>query len=160
MKIKTYSYTFFKSRCFSSLWVVLLIFTFYACKKSDSNNQSNINNPNNGVPVNIYLTTGTPQFLPLNIITGYTYVAGGNKGILVYRKSQSEFLAYERNCPHDGNSVQNAIVSVTNDQITLIDSICGSKFLITDGSIVNGPSAFPMYQYNTYFDGTSLRIYN
>ena len=131
----------------------------FSCKKENDQN-SNLNSPNNGIPVNVYLTAGTPQFMPLNIVTGHIYVQGGNKGILVYRKSQNEFLAFERNCPHDGNSNQNAIVSVTNDQITLIDSICGSKFLITDGSIVNGPTAFPLLQYNTTFDGTTLRIYN
>ena len=131
-----------------------------SCKKDNNSNNNNANNANNGIPVNVYLTSGTPQFMPLNIVTGYTYVLGGNKGILVYRKSQTEFLAFERNCPHDGNSVQNAMISVTSDQITLIDSICGSKFLITDGSIVNGPSAFPLFQYYTSFDGTTLRIYN
>ena len=35
-----------------------------------------------------------------------------------------------------------------------------SAFLITDGSVVQGPSALSLQKYNTTFNGTTLRIYN
>ena len=52
-------------------------------------------------------------------------------------------------------------VAVDSTEITARDTACcGSAFLIIDGSVTQGPSALGLQQYNTTFNGTTLRIFN
>ncbi|HEY6160595.1 MAG TPA: hypothetical protein VI112_05210 [Bacteroidia bacterium] len=112
------------------------------------------------VPVNIYVNTSDPNFVNLNAVGGWVYITGGNRGIIVYRKSQTEFMAIERTCAYKP-SESNARVEVdTSTNIFLQDPSCGSKFLITDGSLQNGPATGPLRHYNTAFDGVTIHIYN
>ena len=126
------------------------LFSVLSCKK-DANDIPD-------VYVDVYLYTTDPAFSPLNATSGYTYVAGGSKGILIFRKSQSEFMAYDRHCTYkvpDGN-----VVSVDASGLLAEDASCGSKFLITDGSPNQGPAVNVLKQYQTAFDGTVLHIFN
>jgi len=129
---------------------ILPLFVWSGCKKD-----------NNTVPVvytDIYLYTTDPNFAPLNATSGYTYLAGGSKGILIFRKSQTEFMAYDRHCTY---KVENGdIVTVDASGLLAVDAGCNSKFLITDGSPNQGPAINPLKQYQTAFDGIVLHIYN
>lgn len=110
------------------------------------------------VYVDVYLYTTDPAFSPLNATSGYTYVAGGSKGIIIFRKSQAEFMAYDRHCTYkvsDGN-----MVTADASGLLLEDATCGSKFLMTDGSPNHGPALNVLKQYQTAFDGTVLHIFN
>ena len=114
-----------------------------------------------GVPdvyVDVYLYTTDPAFYPLNATSGYTYVAGGSKGILIFRKSQTEFMAYDRHCTY--KVPEGDIVTVDVSGLLGVDSKCSSKFLITDGSVNQGPAINSLKRYQTSFDGTVLHIYN
>lgn len=133
--------------CYATAFAFL---SFGGCKKD-----------NNAVPVvytDVFLYTTDPAFAPLNATSGYIYVTGGSKGIIVYRKSQTEFMAYDRHCPYkvaDGN-----VVTVDASGLIATDAVCGSKFLITDGSPNQGPAINSLKQYQTTFDGTVLHIFN
>lgn len=132
-------------------YLFFLLISFSGCKKDNEQIPD--------VYVDLYIYTTDPAFANLNAIGGYQYFSGGSKGILVYRKSQNEFMAYDRHCPYkvsDGN-----IVTVdANSGLLAVDSKCGSKFLITDGSVNQGPAVNPLKRYQTAFDGTVLHIYN
>lgn len=143
------------------VFIVSLTFIF-SCKKKKT---TPINNPNQvNTLVNIYIYKNTPEFFNLMVAGGWIYKAGGTSGLIVYRIAQNEtngdFVVFERNCPHEGGTNINAIVKVQNDNITAKDTICGSKFYITNGSVINGPSAYPLKAYNTTYDGTVLHIFN
>ena len=111
------------------------------------------------VPVNYQLTVSNPEFSPLLAIGGWVYIGGGSKGIIVYRASPEEFRAYDRHCTYlveDG-----CRVSMDNTDIFAVDNLCcKSKFLIIDGAPTKGPAAIGLQQYNTSFDGNTLRINN
>lgn len=136
---------------------VLLLSTFvmtlfYACKKDEPN----------GVPivsVDIYIYTTSPSFINLNAVGGWDYITGGVRGILVYRKSISEFMAYDRNCTYNSNDAC-AIVYVDASNIIATDTCCNSKFSIVDGTVLQAPAGMPLKTYNTTFDGSVLHIYN
>jgi len=130
--------------------VVLILFSFLSCKK-DSNEVPD-------VFVDVYLYTTEPAFAPLNATSGYIYVTGGSKGIIVYRKSQTEFMAYERHCTYDVPT--GSFVTVDASGLLAEDAACTSKFLITDGSPNQGPAINSLKQYQTAFDGTVLHIFN
>ena len=123
------------------------------CKKEKENNSV----PN--VSVDIYIYTTDPSFINLNPVGGWVYITGGAKGILVYRKSTTEFMAYDRTCTYQPSNT-NARVSVDSSNIIATDTSCGSKFLITDGSVTHSPATLPLKNYQTTFDGTVLHIYN
>jgi nitrite reductase/ring-hydroxylating ferredoxin subunit len=109
--------------------------------------------------VNVVFYANDPQLVQLNAIGNYIYYGAGYKGMIIYRKSISEFVAYERACTYDAESNCEGVV-VQSDQFTLKDSCCGSKFSIYDGSIIQGPATYALVQYRTYYDGTILRITN
>ncbi len=111
------------------------------------------------VPVDLYLDINSTFYIELSTVGGWLYLTGGYKGILVYRLSPDEFVAYDRACPYDP-SITNSIIELDNSNLICQDTVCGSKFLIIDGSVHEGPATLPMKYYRTSFDGSVLRIYN
>ena len=111
------------------------------------------------VYVNIYIYTTAPEFISINAVGGWVYITGGSRGIVVYRNSVEEFMAYDRHCTYQpSNSC--ARIEVEQSNITAVDSCCGSKFVLTDGSVVNGPASLPLKQYQAMLDGNVLHIFN
>lgn len=117
------------------------------------------------VPVDITINIFDPQYVDLQAVGGSAYISGGSRGILVYRVSIDQFNAYERHCTYDSENPCGK-VSLDTDGLFLVDddcfgSGCGSRFNVINGSNVDGPSIYPLIQYNTSFDGGALlRIYN
>jgi nitrite reductase/ring-hydroxylating ferredoxin subunit len=91
----------------------------------------------------------------------YTSNIYGVNGIIIYHKDINQYIAYERTCSYDP-SEPCAIVNM-NDIYTptlLIDSCCNSKFLIEDGTPLEGPALLPLKQYQTSFDGVYINVFN
>ena len=118
------------------------------------------------VYINITLQPNTIDHITVG---GYTYVTANypSRGIIVYRPFTDQFLAFERTCPYDpyeccvdDDVTQCARLVVESTGITIIDSCCMSRYLMTDGMPFEGPSVCPLYQYQTYYDGIYLRIFN
>lgn len=111
------------------------------------------------IPVNIYIYPSDPNFNKINTPGGWAYLTGGSRGIIVYRRSNEEFVAYDRHCTYD---TENACgqVEVTSNQITAIDSCCMSEFVLTDGSVVKSPATNPLQAYQVTFNGNELHIFN
>lgn len=111
------------------------------------------------IPVNIYIYPSDPNFNKINTPGGWVYLNGGSRGIIVYRRSNEEFVAYDRHCTYD---TENACgqVEVTSSQITAIDSCCMSEFVLTDGSVVKSPATVPLQSYQVSYNGNELHIFN
>jgi len=141
---------------------LIILSLVLSCKKKKNPAITNPNQVNTNV--NVYIYKNTPEFFPLQVAGGWIYKAGGTSGLIVYRLAQNEtngdFVVFERNCPHEGGTNTNAIVYVQSDQITAKDTVCKSKFYITNGTVITGPSAYPLKGYNTSYDGNVLHIYN
>ncbi|HEX8514665.1 MAG TPA: hypothetical protein VF868_00595 [Bacteroidia bacterium] len=135
------------------IYILLTVAVITGCKKE--NNNSNIEN----TPVDIYLYANNPSFVNLSVVGGWVYITGGVRGILVYRKSNSEFMAYDRNCTYQPNEpCATVVVDVSN--IEAVDTCCHSRFSIYDGSVFQGPAAAPLKSYSTTYNGSVLHIYN
>ncbi len=132
----------------------LLIFFILtsSCKKTDDQGVPN-------VYVNFQINPNSTEYLDLNLIGGYVYVTGGVKGLIIYREDMENFMCYDRACPYDYD-VSGSIIVVDTSGLILVDALCGSKYLITDGSLVSGPSSRSLKQYRTYFNGDMLHVYN
>lgn len=111
------------------------------------------------VPVNIQIDINNTVYNGLNVIGGYIYITGGYKGIIIYRLSQEEFVAFERACPyHPQTDCERLVVDTSG--LFMYDPVCGSSFIITDGSKISGPAKRPAKRYHTIFDGYYLYIRN
>jgi len=111
------------------------------------------------IPVNIYIYTSDPRFNTLNTPGGWVYLNGGSRGIIVYRRSNEEFVAYDRHCTYDVDNPCGQ-VAVSSTQITAVDSCCMSEFVLTDGSVVKNPASVPLQVYQVRFNGNELHIFN
>jgi nitrite reductase/ring-hydroxylating ferredoxin subunit len=131
--------------------VIFLFFT--GCSKEENQNQIPY------VAVNFVITPNSTEYLELNPVGGWVYLTGGYKGILVYRKSTTEFMAYERACPYDWD-VTGARIDVEASAMTAVCPVCQSKFILIDGSTFEGPTHYPLKQYQTQYDGNLLYITN
>lgn len=134
------------------LLVASLLLLAVGCRKSEPG----------GVPyvaVDISVNINNPAYNALAVPSGWLYLSGGSQGLIVYRNGPSEFTALDRHCPYQtGNLCR---VYVDSSEVIARDSLCcHSAFLITDGEVVQGPSALSLKQYSTSFNGTTLRIYN
>lgn len=113
------------------------------------------------VPVDIYINTTLPAYSNLNIIGGWVYVSGGNDGIIVYRQTYESIVAYERRCTYElPASCGFGVVDSAN---FFVECDCdGTKYSIFDGTVMEGPAPFALYQYRTSFDPNSgqLHIFN
>ncbi len=134
--------------------ILLLFIVFLSCKKNKQVDQI----PNVSVSVNVYLNL--PSNSALNSIGNYVKVQGGYRGIIVYRRSQTEFAAFDLACPFDP-SASGAILQVDSSGVALVDYNCGSRFNLGYGTILNGPATIPMKEYNTDYDGNNIvYVYN
>jgi len=111
------------------------------------------------VYVNFSLNPNSTEYINLNVVNGWETVTGGYQGILIFRSSINEFVAFERACPYDPLT-PGAQIRVEASGITCFCPICKSRFIMTDGTPFEGPSHFPLKQYTTTYDGYLLYIYN
>lgn len=139
-----------------------LIITFslvsVACHKK-STSQSQANNPVPYVPVDIIIYPNDPLNFKIQGIGGWQYFNGGINGIVVYRKSQQEFVAVERTSSYYPDNAA-AKVKVQSDNFTLRDTISNSKWQMIDGTVMSGPAVWALRLYSTNYDGNVLRIKN
>jgi nitrite reductase/ring-hydroxylating ferredoxin subunit len=111
------------------------------------------------VYVNYYINLDNPEFNDLKIADNYAYLTGGVKGIIVYCVYPGEYRAYERNCPYQPYS-DGALLKVDSTGTQLVCSSCDSKFLLYDGSKIEGSAKRNVLQYETYLEYNTLHIYN
>ncbi len=131
----------------------LLLFSISCGDKENNNPASFIPN----VPVNFYIYPNTIDFIEVQGFREYNNY--GYRGIIIFRLDQSTFMAYEKTCPYDANE-ESARVEINYPTWSLVDSTCMSSYNLLDGMPNGGPSATPLLQYGTYFDGNQLHVYN
>lgn len=135
------------------LFFCLAIF-LTACKK-------NKNHPVPNIPFDMTIDINLPSYNALIGVGGWAYVVGGSRGIIVYRRSIEEFIAFDRHSPEDPDAAcAHPLYPEPDNFLTLKDSCSGAKFSLYDGSPING-SEFGLRQYQTSYNGSNLvRIYN
>lgn len=131
------------------------------------------------LPYQITIYPNTMQYQDLNFVSGWVYITSNvestSRGIIVYRVSNNEFLAYDRIPPNEpdactdsqGNTTRlvvdfpfvvdrcnNAYYNILNGQIIIREPDMVPNFP-TDGTVV-----YPLIQYHTNYDGSKLTITN
>lgn len=81
---------------------------------------------------------------------------GGVRGIILYRKNSTTYLAFERNCTFQPNDAC-ATVDVHTSTLFMQDTCCGSSFNF-EGTPTGAPAWRPLQQYQTLLTGNTLTI--
>ncbi len=140
----------------------ILIFSFMAsCAKEEQN-------PNvPDVYINVTIDPNSTVYQELNTSGGWMYLTSTppSRGIIVYRLTQDEFLAFDRIPPNEPNrcceSSTNCTRLVVGDNYPFAKDDCtGTLYSLLDGSIFQGEGKWPMIRYNATYNGQYLRIFN
>ena len=113
------------------------------------------------VPVDVTIDIQLPSYSDLQGVGGWTYLNGGSKGIIVYRKGIDEFVAFDRHSPADlDGSCPFPLYPDNQNFLQLKDTCNNAVFSLYDGSPVSN-SIYGLRQYATQFNGNNLlRVYN
>ncbi|RYE18467.1 MAG: hypothetical protein EOP51_21895 [Sphingobacteriales bacterium] len=122
---------------------------FFACAK--------LNEVVPYVPVNTKVQINDPRY-SLTRVGGYAFIPGGVAGIIVYRRGQNDYAAYDR-CSSYQPEKQCAVV-IDSVDIQVVDPCSGSKFLLNDGSPVKAPATRSLRIYNTISNLFEVTITN
>lgn len=139
------------------LLLIFLLLTGFACKKAKQQNSTDHPVPNQQVDITIY--PNDPLYHKVQGIGGWMYIEGGINGIVLYRKTQEEFIAIERTStalPSDPK----ARVVAQPDNFTLRDTISGSEWRMIDATVKKGPAEWALRIYGSTYNGNSLKIKN
>jgi hypothetical protein len=135
----------------------LVLLLFFQCKKDEP--QVVKQHPVPSVPVNLTIYPNDPLNFNIQAIGGWMYFAGGVNGIVVYRKSEQEFIALERTSTKNPSDSKSRAV-VLSDNFTLQDTVSASTWRILDGAVIQGPAEWPLRLYGTSYDGNLLKVIN
>lgn len=144
-----------KVRYSSIVFITAVFFSLLpntACKK--------VNNCN-GVPnVSVYFTVNIINTPALNSPGGSAVFSGGynNNGVLVYCYQMGNYLAYDCTCPYDGETNAKALIVAQAGGIYAVCPVCGSSFLLSNGSPNKGPSTCPLKSYPASINQTNNTI--
>ncbi|NJN42105.1 MAG: hypothetical protein HC811_07675 [Flammeovirgaceae bacterium] len=99
-----------------------------------------------------------PEYFGLRTTGGHVAINSiGVRGVIAYRLSATEIIAYERNCSYQPAS-SCATVGVHSSGLFLEDACCNSNFNFSDGLPSGGPAWRPLRQYFTELNGSILTI--
>ncbi len=146
---------------------IILVLGIMSC------NKSNIN-PNipKGV-IRIDIDPNSTFYQELNTVGGWTYIdngqpnayiSGNSRGVIVYRKSLTEFMAYDRMPPNEPDKCCNnngqCTKLIVGDYYPMVKDTCTqNSYLLLNGSIFTGNGRYPLIQYQAVYDGGLLHIY-
>ena len=139
--------------CFLIGVIFLIIFS---CKKKTKNTSDN---PVPYIPIDMVVYPNDPLNFKVQAIGGWIYLNGGINGIILYHKSQQEFVAIERTSAYLPDNAA-AKVKVMTDNFTCRDTVSDSRWRIFDGAVTQGPAQWGLRIYGTTYDGNAVRIRN
>lgn len=138
-----------------SLFAICLLLAINGCEPDLSDDQ---------IPLatfpDIHINLNLPAYNSLRTVGGYVYVNdGGNRGIILYHQSASNFMAYDRNCSYQPNNAC-ATVGMHSSTLYMVDDCCGSTFDLATGQPTGGVAWRPLRKYQTILSGSELVITN
>lgn len=130
--------------------------------------------------INITINLNQVAYYDLRTVSGYVYLTSDpmstSRGIIVYRKTMDEFVAYDRLPPNEPNACtdnQGNTTRLVVESPFVVDHCNNAYYNILNGDIIineeygmtpafptDNVPVYPLIQYHTVFDGTELRIYN
>ena len=127
------------------LGLSLVMFFCISCAKE--------NNLIPNVPVNFSSPLTDPRLSRLSTAGGAVTVNGGIAGIVIYRRADNAYMAYDR-CSTVNPEKKNAIV-IDDPNLTATDPVSGAKYSLFDGAPVKAPAKTSLKQYHVTITGNA-----
>jgi len=109
------------------------------------------------IPFNINIDINLPTYSSLQSISGFAYIENvGVKGLVVYRRSIDEFVAFDRMSTAAGGDTCAPLYVDPDNLLILLDPCTASKFSLFDGSLINGPAEWGLRSYRILFNGMNI----
>ncbi|MCU7619147.1 hypothetical protein NZ698_18360 [Chryseobacterium sp. PBS4-4] len=135
-----------------SIISIFILLTFSLLNLNSCNTQDTVSCfPN--APVNVSINLNLPAYNNLNQTGGWIYLnlegSTGTRGLIVVRRSDTQFMAYDRNAPHicpDNNTT----LEVKNG-LSIICPKDNAEWLLLTGdptAVANVPPKTYLYNYN------------
>ena len=162
-----------KNRSLHLLILIALTAGLLGCQK----HSENPNRPTTPFTFSIY--PNTLQYQEINFVSGWIYltseVESTSRGIIVYRQSDTEFLAFDRMPPNEPDACTDSHGNTTRlvvDFPFVVDQCNNAYYNILNGQLIvrspdmipnfptEGTVVYPLIQYHTSYDGSKLTITN
>lgn len=127
------------------LSLLVVIFCCMSCAKE--------NNLIPNIPVSFSSPLTDPRLSRLTTAGGAVIVDGGVAGIIIYRRADNAYVAYDR-CSTVNPEQKNAIV-IDDPNLTATDLASGAKYSLFDGAPVKAPAEKSLKQYNVTITGNA-----
>ncbi len=106
----------------------------------------------------IIINLNLPAYTNLKFDGGYVYNDdGGVRGIILYRKNVSTYIAYERNSSYHPFEAC-ATVEVHNSSLYIFDPCSNSTFDFNTGNPTSGPAINPLRRYVVQLSSFELTV--
>ncbi|MBU2019353.1 MAG: hypothetical protein KJ941_06890 [Bacteroidetes bacterium] len=139
--------------------VLIILFSLFiiistACRK-------NKNHPVPSVATDVTIDINLPSYNALTGVGGWTYVNGGSRGLIVYRRAENDFIAFDRHSPSDPKGECDQPLYPTKENFLVLRDSCNeATFSLYDGSPISN-SEFGLRLFQTAWNGSNLlRIFN
>ena len=124
--------------------------SFMLVNQSGCSSPTEPNNSDETITVDLSLSENSAL-----LVVGGALALGSNvidsKGILLYRQSDTNVLAFSRNCTHNG-------CTIGSFQNGTSECPCHGSQFNTSGSVVIGPAVNPLTQYSATITGNIVTI--
>ncbi|TAJ14641.1 Rieske (2Fe-2S) protein [Marinilabiliaceae bacterium JC017] len=135
--------------------LVMSLFILAACK---SDRDEIIPNVSFSIKINV---NDDPEYSETSFIVKRDLSGrpAGVCGVVIYRLTSDTYYAFDLMCPYEKR--YNCLVE-KKDDMTYKCPCCGSEFMIgtETGSILEGPSKWPLKAYQTSVNGNWLSVWN
>ena len=109
------------------------------------------------IPFNININVNLPSYSGLQSIGGFAYVENaGVKGLVIYRRSMDEFVAFDRMSTAMGGDTCAPLYVDPDNLLILLDPCTESKFSLFDGSLIQGPAEWGLRGYRTIWNVANI----
>ncbi|MCI2228768.1 Rieske 2Fe-2S domain-containing protein [Polaribacter sp. MSW13] len=132
-------------------FIILSFIAFLSCTGND-----NLTNCIQTLPLSLNTDLNNPQLINAQTPGGYAEISGGNKGILLFNKNGSEFVAFDKLCPRNDC---NTPMTFEN---RLLKCTCHDSYYSVDFGGKPQTEGFecPAIEYKVTKNGTTIRISN
>ena len=136
---------------FKNLLFFLLFLSLINCSSNE-----NLSNCIQTLPLNITTDLNNPQLINAQTPGGFANLNGGSKGILLFNKNGTDFVAFDKLCPN--NDCNSAMIFESR----LLKCSCDNSTYSVDfgGAPQTDNNPCPAIEYQVSRNGSAIRISN
>lgn len=133
-----------------------IICLFLFCGFINCSDTSNLNNCIRSFSISVVTDLNNPSLINAQIPSGFAELSGGNKGLLLFNKNGTDFVAFDRLCPNS-----DCATPMTFENRLLMCTCDGGTYSVDFGGAPQKEGFdCPAIEYSVTKNGSSIRISN